>query len=83
MHVRLEVQTGGRLTLHYELDDLIDLAIEANNKNAGIVTPAPVTKPKAPVRPTANNPKTPLGKPQAVPMGTEPEPIDDLRFSGE
>jgi hypothetical protein len=83
MHVRLEVQTGGRLTLHYELDDLIDLAIEANNKNAGIVTPAPVTKPKAPIRPTANNPKTPLGKPQAVPMGTEPEPIDDLRFSGE
>jgi hypothetical protein len=89
MHVRLEVQTGGRLTLHYELDDLIDMAIEANNAARGdVVTPADnkvqakptpgglggVKKPVVPV-------KKSLGNPQGYPMG--PEPVDDVRFSGE
>lgn len=34
MHVRLSVQAGGRLTLYYELDDLLDMAIEANRSRA-------------------------------------------------
>ena len=91
MHVRLEVQTGGRLTLHYELDDLINLAIEANNSApSDIVNPADKkvqAKPtpgglggaKKPVVPV----KKPLGQPQGQPMGQPPVDYTDYSMSGE
>jgi hypothetical protein len=80
MHIRLEVQTGGRLTLHYELDDLINLAIEANNKSKDVAVPAaPPVRSKA-NKPVATNPKPALKVSQPQ-MGQEP--VDDIRFSGE
>jgi hypothetical protein len=90
MHVRLEVQTGGRLTLHYELDDLINLAIEANQKAISGTAGANASKFQSPQTPnlsvpkkTATPVKKPLGQPKGQPMGQEPEPVDDVRFSGE
>lgn len=85
MHVRLEVQTGGRLTLHYELDDLINLAIEANERAQGRSAPVKPVATALPVKQPIKQPvKKPLGQPKGQPMGQpEPEPVDDLRFSGE
>jgi len=96
MHVRLEVQTGGRLTLHYELDDLINLAIEANEAAKGaVVNPADTQVPANQVqaKPTpgglggAKKPvvpvKKPLGQPQGRPMGQDPVDSTDYSMSGE
>ena len=91
MHVRLEVQTGGRLTLHYELDDLINLAIEANNSApSDVVNPADK---KVQAKPTpgglggAKKPVVPvkksLGQPQGQPMGQPPVDYTDYSMSGE
>ena len=84
MHVRLEVQTGGRLTLHYELDDLINLAIEANDKARGQAPVAQKPATAVPATKQVKQPvKKPLGQPQGQPVGQEPETVDDIRFSGE
>jgi hypothetical protein len=91
MHVRLEAQASGRWTLHYELDDLINMAIEANAAAQGDVvnsadkkvqvkpTPGGLGGAKKPVVPV----KKPLGQPQGQPMGQEPVDYTDYSMSGE
>jgi hypothetical protein len=85
MQVRLEAQSSGRWTLHYELTDLINLAIEANDKAR---SQAPIDKKSAkvaPVRSRANKPVATDPKPalniskQQIGQDT----VDDIRFSGE
>jgi hypothetical protein len=51
--------------------------LDAVKKNAGIKPAVPLKK----VNSRANSLKTPLGKPDAIPMGQEP--VNDIRFSGE
>ena len=51
--------------------------LDAVKKNAGIKPTVPLKK----VNSRANSLKTPLGKPDAIPMGQEP--VNDIRFSGE
>ena len=73
MHVRLEVQTGGRLTLHYEQDELLNLAIEANKKVSTLqkLSANPIQTPKA----KSGEPMG-LPVPQQPPVTTpQPNPI--------
>jgi hypothetical protein len=54
-HIRLEVQNSGRLILKYELDDLINLAREANQKVRQKTLSNVGTVPKANMNPTPAN----------------------------
>jgi hypothetical protein len=83
MHVRLEVQTGGRLTLHYELDELINMAMEANQKQqAGNQQPLAATTPVA--QQAVPKKQTPSVRPTANPVpADDASTVDDIRFSGE
>lgn len=88
IQVRLEAQSGGRLTFHVELDprfkDIASQAYEKErmaNKPAKPVVKAPVTNTNTDTPGIANQ-KIALNK-SKTPMGQTVEPIDDIEFSGE
>jgi hypothetical protein len=89
IQIRLEAQSGGRLTFHVELEskfkELANQASQAERASAKAAKkPAPVAvAPKKIANPTLGvaNQNLALNKSKA-PMGQE-EPVDDIRFSGE